>query len=103
MHQHPPKTLFTPLFLSEQGCDVDVNKVMQDNKSVISLEKNGKKSSQKRTQALNIGHFSIMDQCQKGNPKIACCPADKMVTDFMTEGLSREKFAKFWQEVTGMD
>ena len=38
-HQHPPKILFAPLFLSKQGHDVDVNEVMQDNKSAIPLEK----------------------------------------------------------------
>ena len=102
-HQHPLKILFAPLFLSEQGCDVDVNEVMQDNKSAIPLEKNGKKSSRKRTRALNARHFLIMDQCQKGNLKIMHCPTDKMIADFMTKGFSREKFAKFHKEVMGMD
>ena len=38
--------------------DVDVNEVMQDNKSAILLEKNGKKRSGKRTRALNVRCFA---------------------------------------------
>ena len=99
----PTKILFAPLFLSKQGHDVDVYKVMQDNKSAIPLEKNGKKSSGKRTQALNARNFLITDQCQKGNLKILHCLTDKMIADFMMKGLSREKCAKFCKEVMGMD
>ena len=82
---------------------MDVNEVMQDNESAILLEKNGRKSAGKRTRALNIRHFLMVDQCQKGNLKITHCLADEMVADFMTKGLSGEKFAKFWREVMGMD
>ena len=102
-HQYPPKILFAPPFLSAQGHDVDVNEVMQDNKSAILLEKNGKKSSGKRTRTLNIRYFLITDQCKKGNLKITYCPTDEMVADFMTKGLTGEKFAKFRREVMGMD
>ena len=47
--------------------------------------------------------FLIADQCQKGNLKIACCPTDKMIADFIMKGLSGKKFAKFCKEVMGMD
>ena len=71
---------------------MDVDKVMQDNKSATLLEKNGKKSSGKRIQVL---------KCKKGNLKMMHCPTDKMITDFMTKGSSGEKFAKFGKEVMG--
>jgi hypothetical protein len=45
---------WTKLFLEEQGYDINSNILYQDNKSAILLETNGKKSSGKRTRALNI-------------------------------------------------
>ena len=44
MHQFPPKVLWTPLFLSAQGHDVEENITLQDNESAILLEENGKSS-----------------------------------------------------------
>ena len=46
--------LWTKLFLVEQGYNVEKSILYQDNKSAILLETNGKKSSSKRTRALNI-------------------------------------------------
>ena len=49
VHQFLPKALWTPLFSSEQGHDMEENVVMQDNESAISLEENGKRNWGKRT------------------------------------------------------
>ena len=54
VHQVLPKVLWVPLFLEEQGYKIDKNVVYQDNQSAILLEKNGRKSSSKRTRHLNI-------------------------------------------------
>ena len=102
-HQHIPKMLFAPLFLSELGCDVDENEIFQDNKSAILLEKNGRKSAGKCTRALNMRHFSITDQSEKGNLKITCCHTDEMIADFFTKGLVGPKFEKFRREVMGFN
>ena len=56
------KTLWTKLFLEEQGHEINKNVLCQDNKSAILLETNGKKSSGKRTRALNIRYFFVTDQ-----------------------------------------
>jgi hypothetical protein len=58
--------LWTKLFLEEQGYDINSNILYQDNKSAILLETNGKKSSRKRTRALNIRYFFLTDQVVKG-------------------------------------
>jgi hypothetical protein len=58
--------LWTKLFLEEQGYDVKKNILYQDNKSTILLETNGKRSSSKRTHALNIQYFFLNDQVEKG-------------------------------------
>jgi hypothetical protein len=50
----------------------------QGNKSAILLETNGKKSSGKRTRALNIRYFFLTDQVEKGKVTIVYCPTDDM-------------------------
>ena len=46
--------LWTKYFLESQGYDVDENIMYQDNLSAMLLEKNGKKSSTKRTKHINV-------------------------------------------------
>ena len=66
--------LWTKLFLEEQGYAVEKNILYQDNKSAILLEENGRKSSGKRTRALNVRYFFLTDQVEKGNLTITYCP-----------------------------
>ena len=49
-----PLALWVPSFLGEQGHNVEENTMSQDDKSTMSLSKNGKTSSGKRTRAVNI-------------------------------------------------
>jgi hypothetical protein len=57
--------LWTNLFREEQGYDINSNILYQDNKSATLLETNGKKSSGKRSRALNIRYFFLTDQVEK--------------------------------------
>jgi hypothetical protein len=93
--------LWTKLFMEAQGYPIEQNIVMQDNKSSILLETNGKRSSSKRTRALNIRYFFIADQVEKGNVEIQYCPTDKMTADYMTKPLQGKKFTKFRNEIMG--
>jgi hypothetical protein len=93
--------LWTKLFLEAQGYDVEKNIIYQDNKSAILLETNGKKSSSRRTRALNIRYFFITDQVEKGNAEIEYCGTDDMVGDFFTKPLQGEKFRKFRDSIMG--
>ena len=93
--------LWTKLFLEEQGYDIEKNILYQDNKSAILLEMNGKKSSGKRTRAINIRYFFITDQVEKGNVSIEYCPTDEMTGDFHTKPLQGEKFRGFRNNVLG--
>jgi hypothetical protein len=88
--------LWTKLFLvEEQGYD-NSNILYQDNKSTIWLETNGKKSSGKRSQALNIRYFFLTDQVEKGNVTIVYCPTDDMAGDFMRSVLITDGTEKIW-------
>lgn len=93
--------LWTRLFLGEQGYDVTENIVFQDNKSAILLEKNGKRSSSKRTRAINIRYFFITDQVEKGTLKVEYCPTGDMVGDFFTKPLQGDVFRKFKAAIMG--
>jgi hypothetical protein len=64
---------------------------------------NGKKSSRKRTRALNIRYFFLMDQVEKGKVTIVYCPTDDMVGDFHTKPLQGKKFQKFQNAILGCD
>ena len=96
-----PLAMWVPLFMEEQGHPIEENIVYQDNMSAILLENNGKKSSGKRTRALNIRYFMVTDQVKKGHLIIKYCPTDDMVGDFMTKSLQGMKFMKFRDIIMG--
>jgi hypothetical protein len=57
--------LRTKVFLQAQGYHISRNVVHQDNKSAILLERNGKRSSSKRTRAINIRYFFVTDKIER--------------------------------------
>jgi hypothetical protein len=92
--------LWTKLFLEAQGYVVDKNIVYQDNKSTILLEANGKKSSGKQTCRINIHHFFITHQVEKGNAQIEHCGTN-MVRDLSIKPLQGKKLQRFWNDILG--
>ena len=80
--------LWTRLFMEAQGYEIKENILYQDNKSTILLLKNGKRSSSKRTRAINIRYFFLTDQIEKGNLTVEYCPTKEMWADYMTKPLS---------------
>jgi len=97
-----PMLLWTPLFLEQQGYNVNNNIIYQDNKSAILLEENGKRSSGKRTRALNIRYFFITNNIEKKHVAIKYCPTDDMVGNYMSKGLQGVKYNKFRNKIMGM-
>jgi hypothetical protein len=93
--------LWTNLFLDEQGYRISRNVVHQDNKSAILLETNGRRSSSKRTRAINIRYFFIADQVEKGHFEIRYCPTNMMIGDFFTKPLQGKKFEFFRDLILG--
>jgi hypothetical protein len=94
--------LWARLFLQqEQGYQVEDNVVYQDNKSAFLLEKYGKRSSSKRTRAINICYFFVTDQVEKKTLRVEYCPTGEMVSDFMTKPLQGILFDKFKKKIMG--
>jgi YD repeat-containing protein len=62
--------LWTKYFLEGQNININDNVIYQDDKSTMLLKKNGKGSSSKRTQHINIRYFCIKDQVDSGEVRI---------------------------------
>jgi hypothetical protein len=90
-----PLILWTRYFLDAQGYDVKENKVFQDNQSAMLLEKNGRRSSSRRTRHINIRYFFVTDRIQSKEVAVEYCPTEKMRADMFTKPLQGSAFRKF--------
>jgi hypothetical protein len=97
-----PQVLWTKYFLEAQGYEVRDSKLYQDNQSAMLLEKNGKKSSGKRTRHINIRYFFVADRVQAKEVSIDYCPTGDMTGDFFTKPLQGSKFRKFRDQIMNM-
>ncbi len=95
--------LWTKLFMEAQGYEITRNILYQDNKSTILLEENGKRSSSKRTRALNIRYFFLTDQIEKGNLMVEYCPTKEMRGDYMSKPLQGALFQEHKRFLMGHD
>jgi len=60
--------------------------------SALSLEKNGRISSSKRTKHIKTKYFLIKDYYDAGEIDVKFCPTDEMWTDVLTKLLQGQKF-----------
>ena len=97
-----PIVLWTRYFLMSQGYGVTENLLLQDNKSSMLLERNGKASSSKRTRHINIRYFFITDRVNMKEVEIEWCPTKEMVADFMTKPLQGSHFRRLRDLIMGM-
>ena len=89
-----PILFWTRQFLLAQGYGIEENLLLQDNKSSILLERNGKASSGKRTRHINIRYFFITDQVNMKEVSIDWCPTKDMVANFMTKPSQGSQFKR---------
>jgi hypothetical protein len=93
--------LWTRNFLKTQGHVVKECIVLQDNKSAILLEKNGKASSSKRTKHISIRHFFVTDRIKKGELSVEWCPTEDMLGDFWTKPTQGKQFTCVRDQIMG--
>jgi hypothetical protein len=96
-----PIICWTHYFLLSQGYGVIENLLLQDDKSLILLEQNGKASSGKHTRHINNRYFFITDQGNMKEISIDWCPTKKMVADFMTKPLQGCQFRELRDYIIG--
>jgi len=95
--------LWTRHFLEAQGYEVKENVIYQDNESAILLEKNGRRSSTKRTRHLEIRYFFVTDNVNRRKVSIEYCPTEEMVADYFTKPLQGATFRKFIKLILNID
>ena len=88
--------------MEAQHEQVQDNICYQDNESAIKLEKNGKRSSSKRTRHINIRYYFITDRVANGEVSIEYCPTGDMVGDFHTKSLQGSQFCRFRNIILGI-
>ena len=101
-NDYMPPICWTRYFLEAQGYCVDDNILYQDNKSYILLETNGKDSSGKRTQHINIRYFFITDRVKKGDVSVVRCRTGDMIADYATKPFQGSLFKKFRDQIMGV-
>eukprot|EP00957_Ditylum_brightwellii_P211120 15365782-Ditylum_brightwellii.AAC.1 len=97
VHDALPLILWTHYFIEAQGYDLDKSIVLQDNKSAMLLETNGKASRRKITSHINIRYCLVQDRGEKGEIYVEYCPTDDMVGDSFSKPLQGQKFRYFRQ------
>jgi hypothetical protein len=83
---------WTQNFMKGQGFDVKDNIVHQDNQSAIFLERNGRASSGRCSQHINVRYFFVTDRIQQGELRVEYCPMEEMLADFFTKPLQGSLF-----------
>jgi hypothetical protein len=97
-----PAICWTHYFMKAQGYGVRDNVLFQDNKSSILLEKNGKASSSKCTNHINIRYFFITDRVSNEEVSVVWCPTGDMIGDYATKPLQGALFWKFRDQIMGV-
>jgi hypothetical protein len=90
-------------FLVAQGLKNVETLIMQDNKSAVLLEENGRFSSGKRTKHMDIRYFFIKNLVENKEVKIEWCPTEKMLGDFFTKPLSGTLFFRMRDIIMNID
>jgi hypothetical protein len=75
-----------------QGYDINECIIFQDNTSALSLEKNGRMSSSKRTKHIKAKYFLIKDYYDAGEIDLGYCPTGQMWVDVLTKPLQGQLF-----------
>ena len=97
-----PAICWTQYFMEAQGYGVDDTHALQDNRSSILLEKNGKASSSKRTKHINIRYYFVTDRIAMNELSVHWCPTEDMIADFATKPLQGALFRKFRDQIMGI-
>jgi hypothetical protein len=97
-----PKCTWFRYFRIEQGEPIVEDLLMQDNKSMILLQKNGIFSVRKGSKHIHIRYFFTTDKIEKKELKLIYCPTDKMIADFSTKPLQGSKFIEFRDQMQGI-
>ena len=75
----------------------------QDNTSAIQLERNGVRSSTKRTKHINCRYYYVTDKIKAGDVSVTYKPTAEKWSDFYTKGLTGAPFIKHREILMGIE
>ena len=78
--------------LKDFGADMGCIPIFCDNTSAINIAKNT--CQHKRTKHIDVHHYFLIDNVEKGLISINFCAADKQIADIFTKALIREQFER---------
>jgi len=92
LHDKLSDVIWMRYFVECQGYTIDECIIFQDNMSALSLEKNGRVSSSKRTTHIKAKYFPIKDYYDSGEVDLRYCPTGEMWADVLTKLLQGQLF-----------
>jgi hypothetical protein len=98
-----PSILHAKYFIEAMGYGIANNIMYQDNKSSITLERNGKASGSKRSKHIKIRYFFIKDVIDQGEVEIQHCPTTEMWSDVLTKPKQGKEFLLMRSKLLGHD
>jgi hypothetical protein len=98
-----PQLLWTTHFLEAQGMQINRTELLQDNTSSILIERNGRRSSTKRTRHMDVRFFYIKELVDSGTVSIEHCPTSNMLADFFTKPLQGQQFRRLRDQIMNLD
>ena len=96
-----PSAIWTRMFLQAQGFVLTENFFLQDNKSAILLELNGRGSSGQKTRHIDIRYFFMQDRFTSEGMTVVYCPTEMMLADFFTKPLQGNLFRSLRDVILG--
>ena len=96
-----PAKIWTIYWLDAQRYDVFENIVYQDNNSAILLENNGKASSSKRINHINVRYYFVIYWIEKDKLSLEWCPTAYIIGYLMTKPSQGAEFNIFRDQLMG--
>ena len=92
MSDYLPYNLWTKMFLSEQGYQLDTHTLFQDNQSTIRMGTNGRTSCTGNSRHIDIRYFFVVGRVKKKEVQIQYYPTEMMIADYFTKPLQVRLF-----------
>ena len=96
-----PYDIWFLLFYKEQGYDIDLNILFQDNESAVKMETNGRNSCTGNSRHVDIKYFWVKDRVDKKQVRVVYCPTRLMLADYFKKALQGALFRKFRNIIMG--
>ena len=92
LHDKLSDMIWMRYFIECQGYSIDECIIFQDNMSALSLEKNERMSSSKRTKHIKVKYFLIKDYYDAEEIDLRSCPTGEMWVNVLTKPLQGQLF-----------